>query len=56
MPKATQYSLTIIQVASLAAVLIAAYVILDTWEFIGAVGLSGLIASLYAELKLMGPD
>ena len=49
-------SLTIIQVASLTAVLVAAFVILDTWEFIGAVGFSGLLASLYAEQQLMGPD
>jgi len=56
MHPATRYSLTVIQVASLAAVLIAAYVILDTWEFVGAAGLSGLIASLYAERQLMEDD
>jgi hypothetical protein len=48
-----RYLLTVIQIASLTALLIAAYVILDTWEFIGAVGVSGLIASLYAENQLM---
>ena len=52
----TRYSLTVIQVASLTAVIIAAYVILDTWEFVGAVGLSGLIASLYAERSLTEDD
>jgi hypothetical protein len=51
-----RYLLTVIQIASLTALLIAAYVILDTWEFVGAVGLSGLIAALYAENQLMRND
>lgn len=56
MDPASRYTLTMVQLASLIAILLAAYVILDTWEFIGAVGVSGLIASLYAERALMEDD
>ena len=56
MHPAARHSLTLIQVASLICILTAAYVILDTWEFVGAVGVSGLIASLYAERALMEDD
>lgn len=51
-----RHSLTTIQTLSLIAVLVAAYMILGTWEFVGALGLSGIIASLYAERALMEDD
>jgi hypothetical protein len=43
-------TLTTLQIISIATVLLAAYMILDTWEFIGAIGLSGLVVTLIAEL------
>lgn len=56
MQPVARHSLTLIQTLSLIAILVSAYMILGTWEFLGALGLSGIVASLYAERSLMEDD